>query len=205
MFTGLIRELATVVSFNDDILTIASNYTPKIGDSIAINGACLTVVAFDNDTFSVQLSPESATVLAIENYKDTVHIEPAMMMGDRFEGHIVQGHVDCIGTVTNIINNGNSTDFFISIQNSFLKYVIPKGSITIDGVSLTVNDISKDGFRLTIIPHTIENTLFKSYIINSKVNVETDMFARYIFNMFKKDNDKNNLSWDNVDNIMARY
>jgi len=206
MFTGLIREQAKVVSFANDILIIASNYTPKIGDSIAINGACLTVISFDKDTFSVQLSPESASVLALENYKDTVHIEPAMMMGDRFEGHIVQGHVDCIGTITNIVDNGNSTDFFIDIPQSYLKYVIPKGSITIDGVSLTVNDVAKTGFRLTIIPHTIENTLFKTYNINSKVNIETDMFARYIFNMFKKDDANNdNLSWDKVDNIMARY
>jgi riboflavin synthase len=203
MFTGLIRELAKVVSFNNDILTIQSNYRPKIGDSIAINGACLTVVEFSSDTFSVQLSPESTSVLAMENYKDTVHIEPAMQMGDRFEGHIVQGHIDCIGVVSDIIDNGNSTDFYIDIPKQYLKYVIPKGSVAIDGVSLTVNDIAKDGFRLTIIPHTIQNTLFKTYKIGSKVNVETDMFARYIYNMFKKD--KDTLSWDQIDNIMSRY
>jgi riboflavin synthase len=203
MFTGLIRELAKVVSFNNDILTIQSNYRPKIGDSIAINGACLTVVEFSSDTFSVQLSPESTSVLAVENYKDTVHIEPAMQMGDRFEGHIVQGHIDCVGVVSDIIDNGNSTDFYIDISKQYLKYVIPKGSIAIDGVSLTVNDIAKDGFRLTIIPHTIQNTLFKTYKIGSKVNVETDMFARYIYNMFKKD--KDTLSWDQIDNIMSRY
>ncbi len=206
MFTGLIREMASVVSFNNNILTLNATYKPKIGDSIAINGACLTVIEIYADGFSVELSPESQNILAMENYKDKVHMEPAMMMGDRFEGHIVQGHVDCLGTITNIINNGNSTDFFIQIPKQFIKYIIPKGSITVDGVSLTVNDVdSKDSsFRLTIIPHTINNTLFEQYTINSKVNIETDMFARYVYNLFKKD-DNETLSWDDVDGIISRY
>ncbi len=205
MFTGLIRELASVVSFANNILTLKANYVPKIGDSIAINGACLTAVKVVNGTFSVELSLESQKTLAMENYNSIVHIEPAMMMGDRFEGHIVQGHVDCIGTIKTIQQNGNSVDFFISIPSKYLRFVIPKGSITIDGVSLTVNDVLKDSFRLTIIPHTINNTLFKNYKINSKVNIETDMFARYIFNMFKGKNDDEKLSWDKVDQIMANY
>ena len=196
--------MAEVTSFSNNTLTIKADYIPKIGDSIAINGACLTVIELYEGTFSVELSPESQSTLAMENYSGKVHIEPAMMMGDRFEGHIVQGHVDCIGKITNIMQNGNSTDFFVSIPKKFMKYVIDKGSITIDGISLTVNEIVNDSFRLTIIPHTIENTLFQTYNINSKVNVETDMFARYIFNMFKKE-DTASLSWDAVDNIMSTY
>ncbi len=197
--------MAKVISFNNNILTLEATYQPKVGDSIAINGACLTVIDFFDGGFSVELSPESQNILAMENYSDTVHMEPAMVMGDRFEGHIVQGHVDCIGTITNIINNGNSTDFFISIPKEFIKYIIPKGSITIDGVSLTVNDVDKEQnqFRLTIIPHTISNTLFQQYTINSKVNIETDMFARYVYNLFNKEEEK--LSWNNVDSIMATY
>ncbi|WP_108064038.1 riboflavin synthase [Poseidonibacter lekithochrous] len=206
MFTGLIREMAQVVSFKNNFLTLKAEYTPKIGDSIAINGACLTVVRFSSDTFTVELSPESTKILAMENYVSKVHMEPAMMMGDRFEGHIVQGHVDCLGTVTTIKNNGNSTDFFISLPSEYSRYIIPKGSITIDGVSLTVNEVLKDSFRLTIIPHTVDNTLFKTYKVGSKVNLETDMFARYVYNMFKKDNAKDDsLSWDSVDKIMATY
>lgn len=204
MFTGLIREMAEVLSLKNGFLTLKAKYSPKIGDSIAVNGACLTVVRFSSDTFTVELSPESQKVLAMENYIGKVHIEPAMMMGDRFEGHIVQGHVDCLGTISAIKNNGNSTDFFVSLPKEYVKYIIPKGSITIDGVSLTVNEILKDSFRLTIIPHTIDNTLFKRYKVGTKVNLETDMFARYIFNMFKKD-DGSKLSWGEVDNIMARY
>jgi len=207
MFTGLIREMAKVLSFANNTLTIKAEFEPKIGDSIAINGACLTVVKISNGTFSVELSPESQNLLAIKNYKNEVHIEPAMMMGDRFEGHIVQGHVDCVGTITSIQNNGNSIDFFIQIPNKYIKFVIPKGSITIDGVSLTVNDVnkSKNEFRLTIIPHTVNNTLFKNYKVNSQVNVETDMFARYVYNLFPSVKEDDKLSWSDVDKVMARY
>ena len=195
--------MAEVENFSNNILTVKANYTPKIGDSIAINGACLTAIEVYADKFCVELSPESQLTLAMENYAGKVHMEPAMMMGDRFEGHIVQGHVDCIGKISNIVQNGNSVDFFISIPKEYMRYVIPKGSITIDGISLTVNEVLKDSFRLTIIPHTIDNTLFKTYQINGSVNIETDMFARYIFNMFKKDDQE--LSWDGVDKIMASY
>ena len=198
--------MAKVVSFKNNYLTLNAKYNPKIGDSIAINGACLTVVRTTSDTFTVELSPESQNILAMENFKDEVHMEPAMMMGDRFEGHIVQGHVDCLGTLKSIKSNGNSTDFFISLPSQFLKFVIPKGSVTIDGVSLTINEVLDDSFRLTIIPHTIENTLFKRYKVGTKVNLETDMFARYIYNMFKGSNKKENkMSWDDVDKIMANY
>ena len=198
--------MAKVVSFQNNYLTLKAKYQPKIGDSIAINGACLTVVKVASGTFSVELSPESQKILAMENYKDEVHIEPAMMMGDRFEGHIVQGHVDCLGIIKTIKQNGNSTDFFITLPSEYLKYIIPKGSVTIDGVSLTVNEVLKDSFRLTIIPHTIENTLFKRYKIGTKVNLETDMFARYIYNMFKpKDEKKDKLTWTEVEKIMATY
>ena len=207
MFTGLIRELAKVKSLQGSTLSIQSEYTPKIGDSIAVNGACLTVIQTSSSVFSVELSPESQKVLAMQNYQNTVHIEPAMMMGDRFEGHIVQGHVDCIGEITSIVQSGNSTDFFITIPSKFIKFVIPKGSVTVDGVSLTVNDVDKkkSSFRLTIIPHTIKNTLFKDYKLNSKVNIETDMFARYVYNMFSSIKDDDKLSWRDVDNAMARY
>ena len=198
--------MAKVVSFKNNYLTLNAKYNPKIGDSIAINGACLTVVRTTSDTFTVELSPESQNILAMENFKDEVHMEPAMMMGDRFEGHIVQGHVDCLGTIKSIKSNGNSTDFFISLPSQFLKFVIPKGSVTIDGVSLTINEVLDDSFRLTIIPHTIENTLFKRYKVGTKVNLETDMFARYIYNMFKGSNKKESkMSWDDVDKIMANY
>jgi riboflavin synthase len=206
LFTGLIREVAKVKSFVGSKLTIQSKHKAKIGDSIAINGACLTVIDVTNNSFSVELSPESQKLLAIENYKNEVHIEPAMMMGDRFEGHIVQGHVDAIGEIEAIKNNGNSYDVFIKIDKKFIPYIVPKGSITIDGVSLTVNDVANDTFRLTIIPHTMKETLFKNYKKGSLVNIETDMFARYISHILNHQQaSKNSLTWDEVDAIQGSF
>ena len=205
MFTGLIREIANVKSLVGSTLTIRAKHKAKIGDSIAINGACLTVIKVLNDGFSVELSPESQKLLAMENYKNEVHIEPAMMMGDRFEGHVVQGHVDCLGTIKEIKNNGNSFDVFIHVDKKYIPFVIPKGSITIDGVSLTVNDVNEDSFRLTIIPHTMKETLFKNYKKGSHVNVETDMFARYVSHIISHQTKAASLSWDEVDSISARY
>lgn len=206
MFTGLIREIAHVKSFVGSTLRVASKHKAKLGDSIAINGACLSVVELFSDGFSVELSPESQKYLALENYKDEVHIEPAMMMGDRFEGHVVQGHIDAIGVIDQIKNNGNSYDVTIQIEKKFIPYIVPKGSITIDGVSLTVNDVYEESFRLTIIPITMKETLFRSYKKGSRVNIETDMFARYIAHILKHQiQTKNSLSWDEIDSISARY
>jgi len=206
MFTGLIREVAKVKSFVGAKLSIQAKHKAKLGDSIAINGACLTVIEVHPDGFSVELSPESQKLLAIENYKNEVHIEPAMMMGDRFEGHIVQGHVDTIGTIEKIQDNGNSYDVFIKIDTKFIPYIVPKGSITIDGVSLTVNEVFTESFRLTIIPHTMKETLFKNYKKGSHVNIETDMFARYIAHILQhKQAPTTTLSWEEVESISASY
>ncbi len=206
MFTGLIREVATVKSFVGSKLTVQSSYKAKLGDSIAINGACLTVVATHHDGFAVELSPESQKLLAMENYKSKVHIEPAMAMGDKFEGHIVQGHIDAIGEIDAIKNSGNSYDVFVKVDKKFIPYIVPKGSITIDGVSLTVNDVSNTTFRLTIIPHTMKETLFKEYVKGSRVNIETDMFARYIAHILHHQNpSKESLSWAEVDAISATF
>jgi len=195
--------MATVVGLESDVLELRSKYNPKIGDSIAVNGVCLTVIKLTNNGFKVEISPETKSKIALENYKSKVHIEPAMKLGDRLEGHIVQGHVDTIGTVEKIEKLSNSYNFYIKIDPNFIKFVAPKGSIAVDGVSLTVNDVYQSSFRLTIIPHTVENTLFKSYRVGSRVNIETDMFARYIYHIFGKKDDS--LSWEKIDSIMARF
>jgi len=204
MFTGLIREMATVQTYRNNELTLKASYVPKIGDSIAINGACLTVVKLQHGSFTVELSPETQAYIATENLKGKVHIEPAMQMGERFEGHIVQGHVDCLGEVTEIKDNGNSVDFFISIPEEHRRFLIPKGSVTVDGVSLTINEVTETGFRLTIIPHTMKESLFGSYTRGHKVNIETDMFARYIYHLFNPEK-KASVSWADIDKIAALY
>ena len=203
MFTGLIREMATVKNFSGSRLALRAGYEPKLGDSIAINGTCLSVVSIESDGFTVELSPETQKLVATENLRGKVHMEPAMQMGDRFEGHIVQGHVDTVGTVSTVSNNGNSYDVVIEIDPKFIAYVVPKGSITIDGVSLTVNEVYESGFRLTIIPITMRETLFGSYKKGSRVNIETDMFARYIEHLLK--HRQGGLDWNTVDRMSALY
>jgi riboflavin synthase len=202
MFTGLIREFAEVVSYANTVLSLRANYKPAIGDSIAINGACLTVIECFEGGFSVELSLESRSLLALENLKGKVHMEPALALGDRLDGHMVQGHVDCVGVIESLTQRENGLDIEISLPKDSLKFVIPKGSVSIDGVSLTVTEVKKESFRLTIIPHTLEKTLIASYKVGRRVNVETDMFARYLYHMFQK---KEALDWNGVDRIMATY
>jgi len=206
MFTGLIREIAKVESFLDSKLTIKSSYKPKIGDSIAVNGVCLTVTELNSNSFSVDVAKETKKIVPREKFEKEVHIEPAMRMNDRFEGHIVQGHVDTIGEVVDIRKAKDGVDYYIKVDPKYIAYIVPKGSITIDGVSLTVNDVYSDSFRLTIIPHTLQNTLIRNYKIGTKVNIETDMFARYIEHILQaKANLEKGLSWSDIDAINMSY
>jgi len=186
-------------------LTIQSKHKAKLGDSIAINGVCLTVIKVHTDGFDLELADETRSIIDESKISGKVHLEPAMQMGDRFEGHIVQGHVDCIGEVTQITKRENGTDFIIKVDPKYITHIVPKGSITIDGISLTVNDVFDDNFRLTIIPHTLEHTLMKTYKIGTKLNIETDVFARYIDHILSRRSQKRSMSWDDVDRIQMSY
>jgi len=205
MFTGLIREIATVKSYQNNILTIKSKHKAKLGDSIAINGVCLTVIKVHSDGFDLELADETRSIIDESKISGQVHIEPAMMMNDRFEGHIVQGHVDCVGTVSQITKRENGTDFIIKVDKKYIPHIIPKGSITIDGISLTVNDVHADSFRITIIPHTLKNTLMKNYKVGTKLNIETDVFARYIDHILAHRSAKKSMGWDEVDNMQMSF
>ncbi len=205
MFTGLIREIATVKSYQNNILTIKSKHKAKLGDSIAINGVCLTVIKVHSDGFDLELADETRSIIEESKISGQVHMEPAMMMNDRFEGHIVQGHVDCVGTVSQITKRENGTDFIIKVDKKYIAHIIPKGSITIDGISLTVNDVGNDNFRLTIIPHTLKETLMKNYKVGTKLNIETDVFARYIDHILVHRSAKKSMGWDDIDNIQMSF
>lgn len=205
MFTGLIREIATVKNYSNNILTIESTYQANLGDSIAINGVCLTVIKVNSDGFELELADETRSIIDDSKLSGEVHIEPAMQMSDRFEGHIVQGHVDCVGVVKEIRELENGIDFIIKVDKKYITYIIPKGSITIDGISLTVNDVYDESFRLTIIPHTLQNTLIKNYKIGTKLNIETDVFARYIEHILKHRSKRESISWSDIDNMQMGY
>ena len=205
MFTGLIREIATVKSYQNNILTIKSKHKAKLGDSIAINGVCLTVIQVHSDGFDLELADETRSIIDESKISGAVHMEPAMMMNDRFEGHIVQGHVDCVGTVSQIIPRDNATDFIIRVDPKYIAHIVPKGSITIDGISLTINDVHNDSFRLTIIPHTLKETLMKNYKVGTKLNIETDVFARYIDHILAHRSQKKSMGWDDIDSLQMSY
>ena len=205
MFTGLIREIAEVKSYKNNILSIKSKHKAKIGDSIAVNGVCLTVIKVNPDGFDLELADETRSIIDKSKISGKVHIEPAMMMNDRFEGHIVQGHVDCVGTVSQITKRENGTDFIIKVDKKYIPHIIPKGSITIDGISLTVNDVYADSFRITIIPHTLENTLMKNYRVGTKLNIETDVFARYIDHILAHRSAKKSMGWNEVDSMQMSF
>ena len=178
MFSGLVREIALVRDYSNHILRLSCSYVPAIGDSIAVNGMCLTVIALHSDGFSLEISAHSASQVAIENYTNKVHIEPALRADSRLDGHFVQGHIDAIGEILAIEPCENQTRFIITAPSQTLPLCIPQGSITIDGISLTISSVQQECFTLTIIPHTFENTLFSTYRIGRRVNIETDVIVR---------------------------
>ncbi|EAL7299579.1 riboflavin synthase [Campylobacter jejuni] len=203
MFNGLIREIAKVQSYQNNTLSLKAKYRPNLGDSIAVNGACLSVTKLYDGGFEVELSRESRTHIAIENLKDKVHIEPALRYGDRIDGHLMQGHIDFIGTLEKIQKDENGVDFYISLPKEAMKFIAEKGSIGVDGVSLTINEILKNGIRLTIIPITFKETLFKDYQVGRKINIESDLLARYIYAQLQGKN--KGLSWEEVERISYLY
>ncbi|HEH5161342.1 TPA: riboflavin synthase [Campylobacter jejuni] len=203
MFNGLIREIAKVQSYQNNTLSLKAKYRPNLGDSLAVNGACLSVTKLYEGGFEVELSRESRTHIAIENLKDKVHIEPALRYGDRIDGHLMQGHIDFIGTLEKIQKDENGVDFYISLPKEAMKFMAEKGSIAVDGVSLTINEILKNGIRLTIIPITFKETLFKDYQVGRKINIESDLLARYIYAQLQGKN--KGLSWEEVERISYLY
>ncbi|EAH4710606.1 riboflavin synthase [Campylobacter jejuni] len=203
MFNGLIREIAKVQSYQNNTLSLTAKHRPNLGDSIAVNGACLSVTKLYEGGFEVELSRESRTLIAIENLKDKVHIEPALRYGDRIDGHLMQGHIDFIGILEKIQKDENGVDFHITLPKEAMKFMAEKGSIGVDGVSLTINEILKNGIRLTIIPITFKETLFKDYQVGRKINIESDLLARYIYAQLQGKN--KGLSWEEVERISYLY
>lgn len=211
MFSGLVINIGKIIALSTNTITISSDIKPKIGASIAVNGICLTNINCDNGYFEVNLSEESKQRIAIENIKinNKVHLEEALRVNDRLDGHIVQGHIDSIGIIEKIEKNKCSNDFWISFKNDIKQLIIPKGSICIDGISLTINECYNNIFRLTIIPYTFNNTLFKYYKVKRRVNIETDILARTINhilkNQYKLNANNQQITRNILDGILASY
>ena len=206
MFTGVVREIGTVMADKNHILSIRSSLNPSIGDSVAVNGVCLTVTDVWSGGFSVEAADETRRTVPAEKLLGNVHLEPAMRIEDRLEGHIVQGHIDAIGTIRRIVPGENATEYIISVDPIHLDCIVPKGSIAIDGISLTVNGVYDDSFRITVIPHTINNTLIREYKTGDFVNIETDLFARYIKHILsRRESSKTMIEWKDIDAVNMSF
>ena len=188
MFTGLIEDLGTVESLerNDDgaTLRISSRLADEValGDSIAVNGCCLTATSVENGAFETEAMNQTLTVTALSEVDEgsKVNLELAMRAGDRLGGHIVQGHVDGVGTVASVEDDGFARRVRVTLPTQLLRYVVDKGSITLGGVSLTVADLGEDWAEVSLIPETLERTNLGEMQAGSRLNVECDVVAKYV-------------------------
>ena len=163
----------------------------EIGESISVNGACLTAVALHEDGFDTDVSVETLDVTALGNLSvgSDVNLEPAMSLGDRLGGHLVSGHVDCVGNIMSRSADARSIRLAIEIPADHARYIAKKGYVCVDGVSLTINEVSGNCFELNIIPHTAATTIIDGYTVGTIVNVEVDLLARYLERLISKDSD----------------
>jgi len=199
MFTGIVLATGTIAAIDkiggDVRLSVRSNGLPfssyAVGESIAVNGACLTATTLRADGFDTDVSTETLAVTSLGNLVvgSTVNLEPSLSFGDRLGGHLVSGHIDCLGSVVEVRRDARSIRLGIVIAAEFARYVARKGSVCVDGVSLTINAVSANTFELNIIPHTAETTIIAGYTVGTKVNIEVDLLARYIERLLDKDQD----------------
>lgn len=189
MFTGIVEEMGAITSIEKTLagtrLTILASAVMgdlKIGDSVSVNGTCLTVVTKGERNFVVEVSPEtlSVTTLGVLTGGAPVNLERAMRLNERIGGHLVAGHVDGVGIIRSRHQEGNAICFTIEAPSDILRYCVTKGSITIDGVSLTINEVADHSFSIAIIPHTAKVTILGLKQVNDTVNLESDLIGKYV-------------------------
>lgn len=190
MFTGIIKAIGKVAKMEqqggDLRLTITSADFPwkefAVGESISVNGVCLTAVEFLGNGFVADLSAETTKVTALANLAEgsRVNLEPSVSLGERLGGHLVSGHIDCVGQIKTRETDARSVRLVIGIPAEYSRYIARKGSVCIDGVSLTVNEVSDNTFGVNIIPHTADVTIIGDYRTGIEVNIEVDLLARYV-------------------------
>jgi len=197
VFTGIIKaqgRIAAIEKRGGDVrLRVTADGLPwpdyAVGDSIAVNGVCLTAVRLLEDGFDTDVSVETLDVTTLKHLEvgDSVNLEPALRVGDALGGHLVSGHVDGIGRMTARSDDARSIRMTFELPAELARYVARKGSICVDGVSLTINEVSGNTFGLNIIPHTAEMTTMGNYEVGTAVNIEVDLLARYIERMLGND------------------
>jgi riboflavin synthase len=189
MFTGIVEEMGAIISIDKTLagtrMTILASAVMddlKIGDSISVNGACLTVVSKTDRNFSVEVSPETLSVTTLGQFTagSPLNLERAMKLNERIGGHLVAGHVDGVGTIRSRQQDGNAILLAIEAQPEILRHCILKGSITVDGISLTINHVTDRGFTVSIIPHTAKVTTLGLKQVGDQVNLESDLVGKYV-------------------------
>lgn len=189
MFTGLVESLGEITSVTPQgpgvVLTVRSATIVEglqVGDSVAVNGCCLTVVSIENDKFSFEAGEETLSRTNLGRLSDQSHVnlERAVRAGDRLGGHYVSGHIDCVGTLDQRDDDDEWAKFWFRIPVEWARHMVPKGSITVDGVSLTLVDVEKERFSVALIPHTLDVTTLGKLSVGDPINLETDMMAKYV-------------------------
>lgn len=197
MFTGIVKAKGSIAAIEkrggDVRLRVAAADLPwsdySVGDSISVNGVCLTAVRLLDNGFDTDVSVETLDVTTLKNLAvgDAVNLEPALRVGDALGGHLVSGHVDGIGRMIARADDARSIRMNFEVPGELARYIAKKGSICVDGVSLTINEVSGNTFGLNIIPHTAEMTTMGNYAVGTAVNIEVDLLARYIERMLGND------------------
>ena len=194
MFTGIVEEIGSVKKIVHGSLSIKLSINcskiledVKIGDSIAVNGICLTVVELASSWFSVDVMPETMRMTSLSrlNLSDKVNLERALKLSDRLGGHIVSGHIDGTGIIKSLVREDNAIWITVEAADSIMRYIIYKGSVALDGTSLTVARIDENSFKVSLIPHTAGNTILGLLKAGDKVNVECDVIGKYVERLFK--------------------
>ena len=203
MFTGIIEEVGKIISRNEKGITIQAKTVlegTKLGDSISVNGVCLTAVEInlEKNFFIADISPETMKVTTLGDLKigSYVNLERAISADGRFGGHFVSGHIDGIGRIKYIKRNGDFYDISVEIPEELSKYVVKKGSITVNGISLTVANIKNNIVSIAVIPHTYENTNLRLIQAGELVNIETDILAKYVEKFLSTSDNKTGISME---------
>jgi riboflavin synthase len=185
VFTGIVREIGAVAAFDGSRLVVGAPETAAgvaVGDSVSIAGVCLTVVEAEEERIAFDVVPETLSRTALGGIApgDRLNLEPALRVGDPLGGHVVQGHVDAVGRVRSVTPEGDSRRVWVDASDAIVRYCLEKGSIAVDGVSLTVAALDDDGFEVALIPHTLEVTTLGSLEPGDAVNLEVDVLAKVV-------------------------
>ena len=203
MFTGIVEELGIIKGFTKHLsgaeMLVGCKKVledTKLGDSIAINGCCQTVVYLSGDTFKVDVSKETLDITNFSEIKvgDMVNLERALTPSTRLGGHIVQGHVDCVGHLVKVEKLDSFYNLYFEIDRTESKYVVYKGSVAVNGVSLTVAEVNDNIFKVAVIPHTMQNTTLRFLKNGDSVNIETDILGRYVEKFLSVNNNSSTIS-----------